>query len=130
MAKTVITDKGKGEILRLAFANEDPRGAFNYMALGGINSAKTNGGSFVEITDTSYKRESTKMETVDEKSISVSATFDETNINSSNGEIIKEIALVNSSEPGGDIFFAYCEVPNVSKDDTMSLKYTIIIEIE
>ena len=131
MVKTLITDKGKEEVLRLAFKGAS---GFNYIALGGANSsgAQANG-QFVEITDSSYRRQKTEINdtTVDDKNIVVSATFNETNLNSSQGELIKEIGIVNSSEPtSAETFFAYCEVPNIVKDDSISLKYSVIIEIE
>lgn len=131
MANTIITDDGKTEILRLAFANDDAHAAFNYMALGGSTSAGAQQRDFVEITDASYYREETQVESLNDKSISISATFDETNYNVSDGELITEIGLVNSSEYASEeIFFAYCEVPNIQKTDSISLKYTVIIEIE
>lgn len=131
MAKTLITDEGKTEVLRLAFKNDDSRGGFDYIALGGANSAGAQKKEFAEITDSSYQRAQTTVDSLDDKSISISAIFDETNLNSSNGELITEIGLVNSSEYSGEeTFFTYCEVPNITKDDSISLKYTIIIEIE
>lgn len=131
MAETIITDDGKTEVLRLAFKNDDAHGAFNYMALGGANSAGAQGKEFKEVSGNSYMRVETEVEALSDKSISVSATFDETNFNSSEGALIKEIGLVNSSEYASEeIFFAYCEVPNINKNDSISLKYTIVIEIE
>lgn len=133
MAETVITDEGKTEVLRLAFKNDDAHGAFDYMALGGINSAGAQGESFVEVTGNSYYREQTEVEESlnNDKIITVSATFDESNFNPSQGETITEIGLTNSSEPASEeIFFAYCEVPNIEKNDSISLKYTVVIEIE
>lgn len=131
MAATLITDEGKTEVLRLAFKNDDAHGAFNYMALGGSSSAGAQGGEFVEVTGNSYYREETEVEQLEDKSISISATFDETNFNSSEGILIKEIGLVNSSEYASEQkYFAYCEVPNIKKNDSISLKYTVVIEIE
>lgn len=131
MAKTLITDEGKTEVLRLAFKNDDARGAFDYIALGGSNSAGAQNKEFVEVTESSYERVQTNVESLDDKTISISAIFDETNLNSSDGELIKEIGLVNSSEPSSEeIFFTYCEVPDITKNDSISLKYTVIIEIE
>ena len=131
MAKTLIIDEGKTEVLRLSFKNDDSRGGFDYIALGGANSAGAQKKEFAEITDSSYQRAQTTVDSLDDKSISISAIFDETNLNSSNGELITEIGLVNSSEYSGEeVFFTYCEVPNITKDDSISLKYTIIIEIE
>lgn len=131
MADSVITDNGKTEALRLIFVNDNAHGAFSYMALGGANSQGAKGQNFVEVMDNSYHRVETKKETNENKSISVSAIFDETNFNVSEGELITEIGLVNSAEYASDqIFFCYCEVPNIKKDDTISLKYTIVIEIE
>lgn len=131
MAETVITDDGKTEVLRLAFVNDDAHAAFNYMALGGSNSAGAQNKDFIEISDASYYREETQVEALNDKNISISATFDETNFNTSDGELITEIGLVNSSEYASEeIFFAYCEVPNIKKTNSISLKYTVIIEIE
>ena len=132
MAKTLITDEGKTELLRLGFKNDDQHGAFNYMALGGNTSSGYQDGNFIEVNDSSYYREETDVILSDDKSIQVTATFDETNFNvSGDGEIVKEIGLVNSSEYSSEeIFFAYCEVPKIYKNDTISLKYTVIIEIE
>lgn len=132
MAKTVITDKGKTEVLRLAFSSEDSYGAFKYMALGGNNSSGSQqDGIFVEVTDSSYNRVEVQQDSLDDKSIVISAIFDETNLNSSQGETITEIGLVNSIDYSDqEVFFAYCAVPNIVKDDNISLKYTVVIEIE
>ena len=133
MAESFITDKGKTEVLRLAFKNDDARGAFNYMALGGANSSGAEGGEFVEVSGSSYHRVKTDIEeSPTTKMITISGTFDETNFNvSGNGELIKEIGLVNSSEDASEqTFFAYCEVPQINKNDSITLKYTIVIEIE
>lgn len=131
MAETIITDDGKTEVLRLAFKNDDTHGAFNYMALGGADSAGAQKKEFKEVTGNSYTREETEVEVLDDKTIAVSATFDETNFNPSEGETIKEIGLVNSSTyVEEETYFAYCEVPNIKKNDSISLKYTIVIEIE
>lgn len=132
MAQSLITDKGKTEVLRLAFKNDDAHGAFNYMALGGSNSTGAQDENFIEVVDASYYREETEIEELNDKTIKISATFDETNFNvSGEGELIKEIGLVNSSEDAQEqIFFAFCEVPNIYKNDSITLKYTIIVEIE
>ncbi|MBO5476304.1 MAG: hypothetical protein J6A15_00935 [Clostridia bacterium] len=131
MAQSLITDEGKTEVLRLAFKNDTDHGAFNFMALGGNSSSGYQDGNFNEVTDTSYHREETDVTLLDDKQIQISATFDETNLNISDGEIIKEIGLVNSLEYSSEeIFFAYCEVPKIEKNDVISLKYTVVIEIE
>ena len=131
MAQSLITDEVKTEVLRLAFKNDTDHGAFNFMALGGNSSSGYQDGNFNEVTDTSYHREETDVTLLDDKQIQISATFDETNLNISDGEIIKEIGLVNSLEYSSEeIFFAYCEVPKIEKNDVISLKYTVVIEIE
>ena len=132
MAQSLITDKGKTEVLRLAFKNDDAHGAFNYMALGGSNSTGAQDENFIEVSDASYQRVETEIEDLNDKTIKISGTFDETNFNiSGDGELIREIALVNSSEDASEqIFFAYCEVPNIKKNDNITLKYSVVIEIE
>ena len=102
------------------------------MALGGSTSTGSQDGNFVEVNDSSYEREPTEIVSLEDKSIQITATFDETNFNvSGDGELVQEIGLVNSPEYASEeIFFAYCEVPKIYKNDAISLKYTIIIEIE
>ena len=38
MANKLVTDRGKTELLRLGFVDDDSRGAFNYLALGSGDS--------------------------------------------------------------------------------------------
>lgn len=131
MAKSLITDEGKTEVLRLAFQGKDAHSAFDYIALGGNGSTGAQNGEFKEIQDASYYRVHTDVEALTEKAIKISAIFDETNLNPSDGTLIKEIGIVNSSEHANEEkFFAYCEVPDIEKTDNISLKYSVIIEIE
>lgn len=129
MSNTYITDDGKTELLRLGFASEEEGGTFNYMALGGSNSTGAQGGTWSEVTGSGYQRIKTKVEKNKDKSIEISATFEETNYAPTDGQgQIKEIGLCNGSD--GDIFFMYSEVPAIYKTGDISLQYTIIISID
>ena len=131
MANKLITQEGKQKLLKLGFLpnNADPNN-FQYIALGGANSNAAKGGSFQEIDGNNYQRVSVMEESVESQSITISAIFDDQNYNSSQGTEIREIAIVDNDTKTNDIFFAYAEVPPITKTGNISLKYTIIISIE
>ena len=67
---------------------------------------------------------------VNNQSITLTGIFDDTNYNPSSGGIIKEIAIVNSfQQTSEETFFVIAEVPEITKTDNISLKYSIIITI-
>lgn len=138
MAEKYITSDGKKMLLRLGFIPNDSTSTFNYVALGVNNSnmaAKAGDGAFDEASGFNYARVALEEESgidVGENAIAVSATFNSDNYNPSAESIIKEIGIVNQSENGGtdDVFFAFAKVPEIDKSHNVSLKYTIILEIE
>lgn len=133
MSDTLITDKGKTELLRLGFKSEEAGGAFNFMALGqGSSGGAQNGDAgWREVTGSGYHRVQTVVDKIEEKSITISATFDETNYAPTNNEggQVKEIGICNSSS-SQDTFFLYSEVPAIYKTGDISLQYTVIISID
>lgn len=132
MARKLITDKGKTELLRLGFKSEEADGAFTYMALGKGSSAGAQGSTFDEAGGANYSRVKTELEECRDKYIKISATFDETNYTpTDNSGLIKEIALCNSKEKTDNtVFFMYSEVPEIYKTGDISLQYTVIISID
>lgn len=133
MANKLITPEGKRKLLKLGFLGNSDVGNFNYLALGGENSTAAVGGTFQEIDGNSYERQTLVMQSEGEQSITISAIFDENVANPSEGVLIKEIGIVDHQYPAGegeDTFFAFAEVPPISKTNNISLKYTIIINIE
>lgn len=128
MGRKLITDAGKNELLRLGFKAGNS-GAFHYMALGTEGSAGAQGGNFFEISTDGYERAETQTEEPTNKEIIISATFDETN--NADGKTITEIGLCNAPRhTSEEVFFMYSEVPNIPKEDNISLQYTIIMSIE
>ena len=121
-------------MLRLAFSQDN---GFGYLALGGdgSNAAETgNSSNFNEIESSNYHRAPLNEEDVDEEaqSITLSAVFDDTNVNSSAGVTINEIGIVDQPEDTGSsnqIFFAFAEIPQILKSDNISLKYTIVVSM-
>ena len=134
MANKLVTDRGKTELLRLGFVDDDSRGAFNYLALGSGDSKGAQGGTFVEVNGENYERVETTIESDiigEEKEIQISGVFDEVNYSPSNGGLISEIGLCNSQYPSNEqIFFLYIEVHEIYNTDSIILKYTIIISIQ
>jgi hypothetical protein len=134
MANKYITPEGKTKLLKLGFLNNDDVGNFNYLALGGENSTSAsteNSQNFQEIDGNSYQRQKLVLQEEGDQSIIISATFDENIANPSEGVEIREIGIVDHEyyDPN-EKFFAYAEVPPISKTNNISLKYTIIISIE
>lgn len=138
MNEKYITETGKKHLLSLGFINQDSTGNFNYVALGvGDSSAaidKTKD-SFTEANGNQYAREMLKEETTNldstDQSLVMSATFDSTNFNPSEGVEIKEIGIVTQDVANNDdIWFAFLKVPEIRKTSNISLKYTIVVSIE
>ena len=131
-----ITPDGKKYLLELGFLNDDNTNNFNFVALGVSSStASTNNGqNFVEADGYNYSRaQLEKEDTMEETdtSIALSATFDSTNFNPSQGIQIAEIGLVNQDVANNnDKWFAFMKVPPIHKTSNVSLKYTVIITIE
>lgn len=124
MGKKLITDEGKNELLRLGFKSGN-KSAFQYMALGSSDSKGAQGGKFVEVGE----RVKTKVNDPKNKEITITATFDENN--NADGSTIAEIGLCNdATHTSEETFFMYSEVPNIPKEDNISLQYTVIISIE
>ena len=132
MGNKLITDKGKTELLRLAFKREEAGGAFNFLALGGSNSAGAQGLKFAEVSGDNYHRVQTEVEKLEDKKITISGTFKEENYAPSEGKLIKEIGLCNDDTIGKseEVFFMYSEVPEIYKTGDISLQYTFIISID
>ena len=133
MANKLITAEGKRKLLKLGFLSNDNTGNFNFIALGGENStAAIDGQNFQEIDGDNYYRSPVTLQTEGDQSITISAIFDENNAASSDGVLIKEIAIVDHeySNDKSEVFFAYAEVPPIKKTSNISLKYTVSISIE
>lgn len=130
MSNKLITDAGKTELLRLGFKEEATGGAFSYIALGGPNSKGAKGESFDEVSG--YERVKTTVDKVEDKSIVISGTFEETNYAPTTDGVIKEIGLCNSDvqNSSNETFFMYAEVPEIKKTGDISLQYTIVISID
>lgn len=128
MANKLITDQGKTQMLRYAFAE------FKYLALGDGESsgASGNGGDFSEVEGSNYQRVVLDQQVSDDtgRSITLTGTFDDSNYNPSSGGLVSEIGIVNNLEKtSNDVFFAYAEIPEIVKSDNISLKYTIVISV-
>lgn len=124
-----ITPEGKEQMLKLAFMSGGNH-AFQYLALGGENSEGARAGQFSEISGDNYQRVSLESEGTQNQSITLSGIFEDSNFNPSNGRLIKEIGIVDSSTNKSEqTFFAYAEVPEIYKNSNISLKYTIIITL-
>lgn len=133
MSNKLITDAGKTELLRRGFKAEEAGGAFSFLALGGSDSKGAQGGTFSEVSGDGYERVTTEVESLEDKTITISGIFEETNYAPSNGTgTIKEIGLCNfdSTGQGNETFFMYAEVPEVVKTEDISLQYTIVISID
>lgn len=134
MTNKYITQEGKQLLLELAFLGDSTSNNFNYLALGTKNSTASNGesGTFDEVADSTYKRVALQKEKIENNSLYVSAIFDDTNYQPSEGGYVGEIGIVNQYEKNSstDKWFAYLKVPEIKKDGNISLKYTIIISIE
>lgn len=125
-----VTDEGKTEILKMVFANDNEYTPFGYLALGTSNSSAAidEQGTFDELSDASYERIPITVDSIENKRITLSGIFDENNYNSNQPIEVGEIGLCNAKNNSEDtIFFTYCQVPNLNKSGTVSLKYTIII---
>ena len=134
MGNKLITDKGKSTLLKIGFTSGNHNG-FTYLALGSGDSKASQGGQWDEINGEGYHRVPTTLEQdFDEtaKQIAISGVFTEDNYHpSGDGKLIKEIALCNSSrDTNASTYFLFSEVPEIYKNDNISLKYTIIISIE
>lgn len=126
-----ITPNGKKQMLKLAFLSGETN-AFRYLALGGEGSSAARGDKFVELSGDNYQRVALNNEedNQSEQSITLSGIFEDSNLNPSNGRLVKEIGIVDSStDKSGQTFFAYAEVPEIYKTSNISLKYTIIISL-
>lgn len=130
---TFITEEGKGYLLKRGFVTDGGE-PFNYLALGSVSAGVANqdADKFVEVADdTSYHRvklESSDASTDISNVITLTGIFDNTNY--TNGGNINEIAIINSYEPTSEeVKFAIMEVPLIAKNDNISLKYTIKIEM-
>lgn len=126
-----ITPEGKNQMLKLAFLSGETN-AFRYLALGGEGSGAARGNDFVEVSGDNYQRVALTNEddNQSQQSITLSGIFEDSNFNPSNGRLIKEIGIVDSSADNNDqTFFAYAEVPEIYKTSNISLKYTIIISL-
>ena len=135
---TFITQEGKNEVLTLAFSSGDVRNTFSYLALGtagegsDLASVTGNESDFHEIPAQIYTRPEAIVDVENDGSVTLSFTIDSTNVTE---EVqIKEIALCNSAEgnipTGVTQVFAFCEVPAITKTNSVSLKYTIKVSIE
>ncbi len=128
--KKLITDDGKTELLRLGFKSEEAGGSFSFLALGGPNSTGAQDENFVEVSGSGYQRVQTVIDSLEDKTITISGIFDESNYAPESG-MIKEIGLCNSDiHDGTETFFMYSEVPPIYKTSDISLQYTIIISID
>ena len=135
MVNKIITQEGKEELLRLGFASEEAGGAFKYVALGGESSKASqtgNKGDFMEVTGPDYYRATaTVVGDIQNKSITITATFDENNLDPSEGEIVKEVALCNDDSESSTVkYFMFSQVPPIAKTGDISLQYTFIISID
>ena len=134
MANKYVTDEGKTEILKIAFVNDDGYTPFAYLALADSTSSASSSGirtDFSELSDASYQRVPMTVDSIETKKITLSAIFDENNYNSSKSIEVGEIGLCNASDNSENtVFFTYCQVPNLPKNATVSLKYTIIISAQ
>ena len=140
MSNKYITAEGKTHLLKLGFAINGDNTRFEYLALGGEDSvaaANENKGDFKEVQGSNYHRVQLHMEnepTDDEQKIVLSGTFDDENFTPSNDSsdsgTISEIAIVNSYQnSNNEKYFAFAQVPEIVKNDNITLKYTIVIEI-
>lgn len=126
-----ITPEGKDHMLKLAFLSGETN-AFKYLALGGDSSQAAQQGKdkFMEVSGDNYQRVALESEGTQNQSITLSGIFEDSNFNPSNGRLIREIGIVNSSTSNGDeVFFAFAEVPEIYKNSNISLKYTVIITL-
>ena len=134
MANKYVTDEGKTELLKIAFVNDDGYTPFAYLALADSTSSASSSGirtDFRELSDATYQRVPMTVDSIETKKVTLSAIFDENNYNSSNAIEVGEIGLCNASDNSEDtVFFAYCQVPKLPKDATVSLKYTMIISAQ
>lgn len=136
----VITQKGKEEILRIAFAPDSGQKKFQFLALGKAGSSASAEGDetrFTEITGSEYHRISVEdgVTVEPDGTITLSFIVEEDNYNG-DGETITEIALCDSGNLEDDIrtgdctVFAFCQVPEIQKTGNISLKYNLKISIE
>lgn len=126
MNKKYITPEGKTQLLKKAFI--DGSKPFKYMALGNGSGAITEDiKNFNEITGSNYSRVVTTVKDGDQQ-VEISGTFAGNNFNPSDGGEIKEIALLDSQDSNGT-FFAIIQVPNITKTNNISLKYTVIVSL-
>lgn len=131
---TYITNEGKGLLLKRGFLTDGGQ-PFNYLALGTNSSAVKNSDAnqFNEVNDgnSNYSRVQLEMSDIgtdEENVITLTGLFD--NNNYTGGSTINEIAIVNSYDKAdSEVKFAIMEVPLIAKNDNISLKYTIKIEI-
>ncbi len=132
--KKYITPEGKTKLLQLAFLDND-KSVFKYLALGGESSSGASNEdalSFVEVSGDGYQRVPLNAEDleVNSQSITLTGIFDDTNYSVADGGIIKEIAIVNSfQQTSEETLFVIAEVPEITKTDNISLKYSIIVTI-
>ena len=137
MGNKLITDKGKNEVLRLAFIREEAGGAFKYLALGQSGSKGATPSSdvgFMEAEGDNYERVKIEnaTDTITDKKVVLTGTFEESNLNPVTPVKITEIGLCNTPWKGesDEIFFLYSEVPPIEKNGDVSLQYSIVISID
>jgi len=135
-----ITEEGKQEILRIAFAPDSGQNGFKYLALGKAGSSASKDEkkeSFDELKGSEYHRISVQDDVTVESDGTITLPFivEESNYNGE-GVTISEIALCDSGDSNDDIpsgkstVFAFCQVPEIKKTGNISLKYTLKISIE
>ena len=134
MTKKFITDEGKKKLLKLGFLGE-PNG-FRYMALSNGSAAVSEDKTkFNEVTrQGNYERvEILSDETSGvalEKGINITGVFEGSNYNLSEGGTITEIGIVDTQKQSStETFFAFIQVPEIIKDDNITLKYSVIISL-
>lgn len=132
MANKLITPEGKTKMLQYSLGGGED-GSFRYLALGDGESAAASGGDFSEVSGSNYQRVELDVQqsSNDSQSITLTAIFEDSNYNPSQGGYVSEIGIVNNPEPNAqqDTFFAYAEIPEILKSDNISLKYTIVISV-
>lgn len=127
MTKKYITPAGKTKLLQKAFV--DGTNAFKYMALGDGNGAISEDiTNFKELAGHNYRRVVTTCSEGDQ-SVTIHGVFEGNNYNPSDGGDVKEIAITDSSEINSGSIFAVIEVPNIVKNNNISLKYSVVITL-
>ena len=109
MTSKYITNDGKKLLLELAFLGDGTNNNFNYLALGTKESTGSQGesGTFLEVSDSTYHRMPLSKESnvTTDNSLAVSAIFDDTNYQPSEGGYIGEIGIVNQYERNSSMYY-------------------------